>query len=128
MSSKLTRKMALSGYKVSERRISMPRKPKPAAIRLLEGRGPGRDSGGRLVRQTPPARADDGPAAAPVMPRNHLSLPVRKVWKRTAGLLLVSPSQDRMTAYCRAVVQQDRISVQLEAGEPVPEGTQARLA
>jgi phage terminase small subunit len=106
----------------------MPRKRQPDHIRLLNGRAPGRDSGGRPVPDPRPVGDDDDPAPAPPMPRNRLSLPVRKVWRRTVPELRVTPDQDAFVAYCRAIVQQDDIAARIEAGELIPEGTQARLA
>jgi hypothetical protein len=105
----------------------MARKRKSAAQRLLEGRGRGRDSGGRVV--LPPASQRAHEVTAPAMPRAWPLTPdEKKVWRRVLRRLQSSPTQERMAAYCRAVVAQQQVSADLAAGHAVPEGTQARLA
>lgn len=116
----------------------MARKRKSAAQRLLEGRSPGRDSGGRLVLVGPAESrqrvGDLAPRSThevtpPPMPRAWpLSPDEKKVWRRISRRLQSSPTQERMASYCRAVVAQQQASAQLSAGATVPEGTQARLA
>jgi hypothetical protein len=107
----------------------MVRKRKSAAQRLLEGRAPGRDSGGRPVLPPASPRNDRNEVTPPSMPRAWpLSPDEKKVWRRILRRLQSSPTQERFAAYCRAVVAQQQVSADLAAGAAVPEGTQARLA
>lgn len=106
----------------------MARKRKSAVQSLLEGRSPGRDSGGRPV-VLPPAPPRVHEVTPPPMPRAWpLSPDEKKVWRRILRRLQSSPTQERMAAYCRAVVAQQQVAAQLAGGAVVPEGTQARLA
>jgi len=76
-------------------------KPRPAALKLLEGRGHGRDSGGRLVNEPPPFDR-----VAPQAP-THLPAEARAEWERVVpemdrlGLLKVI-DRAALTAYCMA--------------------------
>jgi phage terminase small subunit len=102
----------------------MPRKAKPASVRLLEGRGIGRDSGGRLVE--PPERSVFTP---PRMPRG-LPAPVGGQWRRVLGELadreLPMPPADVLVAHCRALVREHDTATALDA-EPIGTTTWSRL-
>lgn len=75
------------------------RKPKPAALKLVEGRGEGRDSGGRKVK--PPPLFKRLPPEAPAF----LDGEARALWERVvpelARLELVKPiDAEALAAYC----------------------------
>ena len=110
----------------------MPRKPRSDAIRLLEGRGNGRDSGGRLVK---PATVinDYGPPLIAPTPRRRdvappprmpagLPAPVKKEWRRVVKELqelgAVMPPQDVLEDFCRVVVEQHTVAVALGVAVP----------
>jgi phage terminase small subunit len=104
----------------------MPRKPKPAAQRVAEGRSPGRDSGGRPVRPTPPRPSGELPS----MPAG-LSTAVRREWRRVAadlaeGDCTVMPAADALASYCRTLVRQHEVAAALET-EPAGTTTWRRL-
>lgn len=77
----------------------MPRPPKPARLKLVEGRSPGRDSGGRKVPESPQfiRQAPDAP--------DWLDAEALAEWRRVAPTLerldLLKP-EDRalLSAYC----------------------------
>lgn len=77
----------------------MPRPPKPARLKLVEGRSPGRDSGGRKVPESPKfiRQAPDSP--------DWLDAEALAEWRRVAPTLerldLLKP-EDRalLSAYC----------------------------
>lgn len=77
----------------------MPRPPKPARLKLVEGRSPGRDSGGRKVPESPKfiRQAPDAP--------DWLDAEALAEWRRVAPTLerldLLKP-EDRalLSAYC----------------------------
>ncbi|MCB5343935.1 phage terminase small subunit P27 family [Mycobacterium tuberculosis] len=77
----------------------MPRPPKPARLKLVEGRSPGRDSGGRKVPESPKfiCQAPDAP--------DWLDAEALAEWRRVAPTLerldLLKP-EDRalLSAYC----------------------------
>lgn len=77
----------------------MPRPPKPARLKLVEGRSPGRDSGGRQVPESPKfiRQAPDAP--------DWLDAEALAEWRRVAPTLerldLLKP-EDRalLSAYC----------------------------
>lgn len=77
----------------------MPRPPKPARLKLVEGRSPGRDSGGRKVPESPKFihQAPDAP--------DWLDAEALAEWRRVAPTLerldLLKP-EDRalLSAYC----------------------------
>lgn len=79
----------------------MPRPPKPARLKLVEGRSPGRDSGGRKVPESPKfirqGQAPDAP--------DWLDAEALAEWRRVAPTLerldLLKP-EDRalLSAYC----------------------------
>lgn len=78
------------------------RKSKPAVLKLVEGRGPGRDSGGRKVKEPPTFRR------LPPDPPAWLGSTAREVWDRTvpelARLELVKPIDGpALAAYCEMV-------------------------
>lgn len=80
------------------------RRKAPAALRLVEGRAPGRDSGGRLVDLPPPFELDE-PEAPP-----YLTEYEAEVWARSipqlVRLKLVKPEDfAALAAYCIAVGQ-----------------------
>lgn len=73
--------------------------PRPAALKLLNGTGPGRDSGGRVV-EPPPNFHREAP-----QPPSWLSREARAEWRRVVpGLerLDIVKSEDRaaLTVYC----------------------------
>jgi P27 family predicted phage terminase small subunit len=77
----------------------MPRSPKPAALKLIEGRGPGRDSGGRKVA------ASLGFVRLPPEPPYWLEGEALAEWNRVvpelARLELIKPIDSAsLAAYC----------------------------
>lgn len=90
----------------------MPRPPKPARLKLVEGRSPGRDSGGRKVPESPKfiRQAPDAP--------DWLDAEALAEWRRVAPTLerldLLKP-EDRalLSAYC------ETWSVYVAAVQPV---------
>jgi hypothetical protein len=102
----------------------MPRKPKPASTRLLEGRSEGRDSGGRLV--APPGRPVFVP---PPMPAG-LPTAVRREWRRVVKELedggSPMPAPAVLADYCRTLVRQHQVAAALE-NEPAGTTTWRRL-
>lgn len=94
----------------------MPRKQAPAAVRLLKGRSPGRDSGGRVVE--PPPRPVYLPPAQPP----GLGTPVRREWRRVIAELvdleLPMPPAAVLVGYCRTLVRQREVAAALE-NEPL---------
>jgi phage terminase small subunit len=86
--------------------------PKPAALRLLEGRSPGRDSGGRLV-PTPPRPVFTPPAMPPGLPTV-----VRREWRRVVKELvdadLPTPAPAVLAGHCRALARQREVAAALE--------------
>ena len=79
----------------------MGKAPQPAALKLLNGRSPGRDSGGRLVPDVP--RFERG---AP-QPSSLLSPVARELWEATAPTLealnLIKPEDGPVfEAYCES--------------------------
>lgn len=76
-------------------------KPRPTVLKLIEGRGAGRDSGGRPVKQTPGFTR-----LAPSMP-SWLPAEAKAEWKRVVAELqrleLLKPvDRAALTAYCLA--------------------------
>lgn len=74
-------------------------RPKPAALKLIEGRGNGRDSGGRKVQQPP------GFTRLPPEPPSWLPNAARAEWDRVVPelqrLQLLKPiDRAALTAYC----------------------------
>jgi hypothetical protein len=102
----------------------MPRKAKPAAIRLLEGRSPGRDSGGRKV-PTPPR-----PVFVPPQMPHGLPTPVRREWRRVVAELVdlevPMPPPAVLAGYARTLVRQHEVAAALE-NEPAGTTTWRRL-
>lgn len=77
------------------------RPPAPAVLRLINGRSPGRDSGGRLVKEAPGFTR-----AAPTAP-GWLSVEARAEWDRVvpelARLGVLKPADGAaLAAYCEA--------------------------
>lgn len=75
------------------------RKPRPPALKLLEGRGNGRDSGGRKIAEPP------GFVRLPPEAPDHLGEHARAEWERVVPelqrLRLVKPvDRAALTAYC----------------------------
>ncbi|GAA4688024.1 phage terminase small subunit P27 family [Streptomyces youssoufiensis] len=74
-------------------------KPRPAGLKLIEGRSPGRDSGGRPVKQAPTFKR------LPPEPPGWLPEEARAEWERVvpelARLDLLKPAdRSALTAYC----------------------------
>ncbi|MFC5144282.1 phage terminase small subunit P27 family [Streptomyces aureoversilis] len=74
-------------------------KPRPAGLKLVEGRAPGRDSGGRLVKPVPSFRR------LPPEPPEWLPEEARAEWERVvpelARLELLKPvDRSALAAYC----------------------------
>jgi hypothetical protein len=90
----------------------MPRKPKPAALKLVEGRSPGRDSGGRVVA-APPRPSFTAPPMPPGLPT-----PVRREWRRVVAELVDGehpmPAPAVLAGYCRVLVRQHDTAAALE--------------
>lgn len=81
--------------------------PKPAALKLLTGRGNGRDAGGRVVK-TPPAFKRTAPRRPP-----WLSPEGRRVWDETLPELVrldlvKSIDAPGLAAYCEAAATFER--------------------
>lgn len=91
----------------------MPRKTAPAAIRLLKGRSPGRDSGGRVVPPPPP------PVFTPPPIPRGLPAPVRRQFLRVVAELqsreLPMPSSDVLVGHARTLVRQQEVAAALDA-------------
>jgi phage terminase small subunit len=93
----------------------MPRKPKPPELREFEGRSPGRDSGGRLVKPSRPS--------PPRMP-SGLPTATRREWRRVIAELAerdpgsAMPAADVLADYCRTLVRQREVAVALENALP----------
>lgn len=73
--------------------------PRPAALKLIEGRSPGRDSGGRPVKEPPPFKR------LPPEPPEWLPVEAAAEWRRVvpelARLELVKEiDRASLTAYC----------------------------
>lgn len=110
----------------------MPRKQKSDQVRLLEGRSPGRDSGGRLVKPSryiergfpviappPPPRREVAP------PRMPTGLPpaVSREWRRVVRELqerdtMTMPAQDVLEDYCRTLVRLHQLATALDNAVP----------
>lgn len=114
----------------------MPRPPKPARLKLVEGRSPGRDSGGRKVPESPKfiRQAPDAP--------DWLDAEALAEWRRVAPTLerldLLKP-EDRalLSAYCEtwsvyvAAVQRvraDRCRAPEPGGDGCGDGAHASAA
>ncbi|MGH6657601.1 MAG: phage terminase small subunit P27 family [Actinocrinis sp.] len=76
-------------------------KPRPTVLKLIEGRGPGRDSGGRPVKATP--RFTRLPPNAPTWLPAEAKAEWRRVVPELARLQLLKPvDRAALTAYCLA--------------------------
>lgn len=78
------------------------RKSRPANLKLVEGRGPGRDSGGRPIKEPPAFRR------VPPEPPEWLGERARRVWDRTVPELarlelLKAVDGPALAAYCEMV-------------------------
>lgn len=79
----------------------MPRTTRPAKLRVLEGRGPGRDSGGRKVDEPPPFRRL--PPEPPVWLEGEALAEWHRVVPELARLELLKPvDAAALTSYCLA--------------------------
>jgi len=114
---KLARKHRKVGF-------TMPRKAKPAAVRLLEGRAPGCDSGGRKV-PIPPRPV----LVPPSMPRG-LPPAVRRQWRGVVKDLVERdqpmPPPEVLLSHCLCLVRQRETVAALEH-EPAGTTTWRRL-
>jgi hypothetical protein len=94
---------------------AMPRKPKSAALKLVEGRSPGRDSGGRKIAP-PPRPVFTAPVMTPGLPT-----PVRRQWRRAVGELvdrdLPMPPPAVLAGYARTLTRQSEVAAALESAE-----------
>jgi len=102
------------------------RKPRPAALKLVEGRGNGRDSGGRPVKQPP------GFVRLPPEPPEFLTGEARDEWDRVVPelqrLQLLKPvDRSALTAYC--LIWQRLVDAQAEiaAGALTTRGSMGQL-
>jgi phage terminase small subunit len=90
-------------------------KPKPAALRLLEGRSEGRDSGGRKV-PTPPR-----PVFVPATMPPGLPAAVCREWERVIAELvdreLPMPPPEVLAGYCRTLVRRREVAAALQDAE-----------
>lgn len=100
------------------------RTPKPAGLKLLEGRGNGKDSGGRPVKPTP------GFVRLPPEAPEFLTGPAREMWDQVVAelqrLQLLKPiDQAALTALCltwerlcgaQAIVERDGMVLDTEKG------------
>lgn len=89
-------------------------KPKPAALKLVEGRGKGRDSGGRLVKQPP------GFTRLPPEAPDWLPAEARAEWERVVPelqrLQLIKPvDRASLSAYCLTWDRLVRAQAEMEA-------------
>lgn len=102
----------------------MPRKPKPASVRLLEGRRPGVDSGGRKVA-APPRPSFTAPPMPPGLPT-----PVRRQWRAVVKDLvdrdLPMPAPAVLAGQARTLVRQLEVAAALDK-EPIGTTTWRRL-
>jgi P27 family predicted phage terminase small subunit len=103
----------------------MPPKPKPRALKLLEGRGNGRDSSGRVIHPSP------GYARVPPEPPDILSGVALDEWHRVLPelqRLQLTKALDRaaLTAYCLAVARLHEAQRILSAEGLLHEGSQGR--
>jgi P27 family predicted phage terminase small subunit len=92
----------------------MPRTTKPAKLRLLNGQRVGRDSGGRVVKESPGFRR-----VAPEMPAS-LSPAAKEVWERVIEELdrlgiVKEGDADALACYCEAVVTWREATAQVRA-------------
>ena len=99
-------------------------KPRPATLKLLTGRSPGRDSGGRPVKE-PPAFVRTAPA-----PPEWLSREAKAEWRRVVPelerlKLLKKPSRSSLATYCESWatfvsatrrVQKEGLTIQAKQG------------
>jgi P27 family predicted phage terminase small subunit len=100
------------------------RTPKPAGLKLLEGRGNGKDSGGREVKPVP------GFTRLPPEPPDFLAGPAREMWDQVVAelqrLQLLKPiDQAALTALCltwerlckaQRIVERDGMVLDTEKG------------
>lgn len=100
------------------------RTPKPAGLKILEGRGNGRDSGGRLVKPVP------GFVRLPPEPPAFLAGPAREMWDQVVAelqrLQLLKPiDRAALTALCltwerlceaQRIVERDGMVIDTEKG------------
>jgi P27 family predicted phage terminase small subunit len=99
-------------------------KPRPTGLKILEGRGNGRDSGGRQIKTTP------GFTRLPPEPPEFLTGPAREMWDQVVPelqrLQLLKPiDQAALTALCLAwerlcqaqhIVERDGMVIEIERG------------
>jgi P27 family predicted phage terminase small subunit len=101
---------------------------RPAKLKLIEGRGHGRDSGGRLVEDPPPFKR------LPPSPPEWLPDEARAEWDRivpelTRLELLKQPDRAALTAYCLTwdrLVRAQR-EIELDGGSVLGENSQGRV-
>ncbi|KAF0649198.1 MULTISPECIES: phage terminase small subunit P27 family [Streptomyces] len=102
-------------------------KPRPAGLKLIEGRGPGRDSGGRKVTE-PPAFKRLPPEAPEWLPEE-----ARAEWDRVvpelARLDLLKPvDRSALTAYCLTWDRLVQAQREMDAdGSVLSENSQGRV-
>jgi hypothetical protein len=93
----------------------MPRKPRHANLKLVEGRSPGRDSGGRLVA-APPRPSFTPPSMPPGLPTA-----VRREWRKVIAELVDGehpmPAAAVLASYCRVLIRQHDTAAALENAE-----------
>lgn len=99
-------------------------KPRPAGLKILEGRGNGRDSGGRVVKPTP------GFTRLPPERPEFLTGPAREMWDQVVPelqrLQLLKPvDQAALTALCltwerlcdaRRIIRRDGLIIETDRG------------
>jgi P27 family predicted phage terminase small subunit len=101
-------------------------KPKPPALKLIEGSRPGRDSGGRPVKPTP------GFVRLPPQPPEWLPEEARDEWDRVVPELtrleLLKPI-DRavLTAYCLTWARMVQAYMDVASGNLTTKGSQGQL-
>src|SRR5437867_1292436 len=105
----------------------MPPKPRPAALKIIEGQGKGRDSGGRPIKETPPFER-----GVPVMPI-WLPTEARAEWNRVVPELarlgiLKRLDGAALVAYCLAWDRLVEAQRMIADGRITTEGSMGQLA
>jgi P27 family predicted phage terminase small subunit len=101
-------------------------KPRPTRLKLIEGRGEGRDSGGRKVKQTP------GFVRLPPDPPEWLPAEARAEWDRIVPELqrleLLKPiDRSSLTAYCMSWQRFFDACKDIAEGKVTTRGSQGQL-